>query len=231
MPNYERWYEHGKSQEQEPYNLVDSFEENEDRMDAMMDDFVQQVENAAERVCPPGRLPIPGDEGYDECELDRTVPEAFHEDECNGTFEVDIGMALDRLDGDTGDLIVSEDEIICALSEGEGKEGCILVFKESGKKNDGSASSDRPSLFRGSSSHLSRRSALQRCLDEAVQEGRGADEEEYVANVDGDGDGGSGEGDGCEDREECEDGDGDAEEEEEEDEEEDTAAQPVFRYL
>jgi hypothetical protein len=48
MPNYERWYEHGESQEREPYNLVDSFEENEDRMDAMMDDFVQQVENAAE---------------------------------------------------------------------------------------------------------------------------------------------------------------------------------------
>jgi hypothetical protein len=53
-------------------------------------------------------LPIPGDEGYDECELDRTVPEAFQEDECNGPFEVDIGMALDRLDGDTGDVIVSE---------------------------------------------------------------------------------------------------------------------------
>jgi hypothetical protein len=53
-------------------------------------------------------LPIPGDEGYDECELDRTVPEAFQEDECNGAFEVDIGMALDRLDGDTGDVIVSE---------------------------------------------------------------------------------------------------------------------------
>jgi hypothetical protein len=40
-PNYERWYEHRESQEQEPYNLVDSFEENEDRMDAMMDDFIQ----------------------------------------------------------------------------------------------------------------------------------------------------------------------------------------------
>jgi hypothetical protein len=53
-------------------------------------------------------LPIPGDEGYDECELDRTVPEAFQEDECNGPFEVDIEMALDRLDGDTGDVIVSE---------------------------------------------------------------------------------------------------------------------------
>jgi hypothetical protein len=33
-----------------------------------------------QRVCPPGRLPIPEDEGYDECELDRTVPKAFHED-------------------------------------------------------------------------------------------------------------------------------------------------------
>jgi hypothetical protein len=87
-----------------------------------------------QRVCPPGRLPIPGDEGYDEY---------------------------------------------------------ILVFEQQ------------------------------------EEEGRGPDEEEYVANVDGDGDGGSGEGDGCEDREECEDGDGDAEEEEEED----TAAQPVFRYL
>jgi hypothetical protein len=61
-----------------------------------------------QRVCPPGRLPIPGDEGYDECELDRTIPKAFQEDECNGPFEVDIGMALDRLDGDTGDVIVSE---------------------------------------------------------------------------------------------------------------------------
>jgi hypothetical protein len=30
-----------------------------------------------QRVCPQGRLPIPGDEGYDECELDRTVPEVF----------------------------------------------------------------------------------------------------------------------------------------------------------
>jgi hypothetical protein len=48
MPNYERWYEHGELQEQEPYNLVDSFEKNEDRMDAMMDDFVEHVENAAE---------------------------------------------------------------------------------------------------------------------------------------------------------------------------------------
>jgi hypothetical protein len=61
-----------------------------------------------QRVRPPGRLPIRGDEGYDECELDRTVPEAFQENECNGAFEVDIGMALDRLDGDTGDVIVSE---------------------------------------------------------------------------------------------------------------------------
>jgi hypothetical protein len=41
MPNYKRWYEHGESQEQEAYNPVDSFEENEDRMDAMMDDFVE----------------------------------------------------------------------------------------------------------------------------------------------------------------------------------------------
>ncbi|PUZ74024.1 hypothetical protein GQ55_1G032200 [Panicum hallii var. hallii] len=48
MPNYERWYEHRESQEQEAYNLVDSFEENEDTMDAMMDDFIQQVENATE---------------------------------------------------------------------------------------------------------------------------------------------------------------------------------------
>jgi hypothetical protein len=48
MPNYERWYEHGESQEQEAYNLVDSFAENEDRMDAMMDDFVEQGVNAAE---------------------------------------------------------------------------------------------------------------------------------------------------------------------------------------
>jgi hypothetical protein len=48
IPNYERWYEHGESQEQEAYNLVDSFAENEDRMDAMMDDFIEQVENATE---------------------------------------------------------------------------------------------------------------------------------------------------------------------------------------
>ncbi|PVH64139.1 hypothetical protein PAHAL_2G199900 [Panicum hallii] len=58
------------------------------------------------------------------------------------------------------------------------------------------------------------------------EKGKGADEEEYVANVDGDGDGGSGEGDGGEDREECEDRDGDAEEEEEED----TTTQAVFRF-
>jgi hypothetical protein len=45
---------------------------------------------------------------YDECELDRTVPEAYQEDECNGPFEVYIGMALDKLDGDTGDIKVSE---------------------------------------------------------------------------------------------------------------------------
>jgi hypothetical protein len=45
---YERWYEHGESQEQEAYNLFDSFAENEDRMDAMMDDFVEQGVNAAE---------------------------------------------------------------------------------------------------------------------------------------------------------------------------------------
>jgi hypothetical protein len=57
MTNYERWYEHGESQEQEPYNIVDSFEENKDRMDAMMDDFVQQVENAAE-VFPPGFMNV-----------------------------------------------------------------------------------------------------------------------------------------------------------------------------
>jgi hypothetical protein len=48
MLNYERWYEHGESQEQEAYNLVDTFEENEDRMDAMMDDFIKYVENAVE---------------------------------------------------------------------------------------------------------------------------------------------------------------------------------------
>ncbi|PUZ51502.1 hypothetical protein GQ55_6G192800 [Panicum hallii var. hallii] len=112
---------------------------------------------------------------------------------------------------------------------GKGKKDVSSSSRSQGKKNDGFAFSDRPSLFRGSSSHLSRKSALQRCLDEAMQqeeEGRGADEEEYVTNVDGDGDGDSGDGDGCEDREECEDGDGDAEEEEEED----TAAQPVFRF-
>jgi hypothetical protein len=48
-----------------------------------------------QRVCPPSQLPIPGAECYDECELDRTVPKAFQEDECNGPFEVDIGMALE----------------------------------------------------------------------------------------------------------------------------------------
>jgi hypothetical protein len=48
MPNYERWYEHEASREQEAYNLVDSFAENEDRIDIMMDDFVEQVENDAE---------------------------------------------------------------------------------------------------------------------------------------------------------------------------------------
>jgi hypothetical protein len=53
-------------------------------------------------------LPITGDEGYDESELGRTVPEAYQKEECNGPFEVDIGMALDKLDGDTGDIIVSE---------------------------------------------------------------------------------------------------------------------------
>jgi hypothetical protein len=45
-------------------------------------------------------LPIPGDEGYNECELDRTIPEAYQEDECNGSFEVDIRMTPDKLDGD-----------------------------------------------------------------------------------------------------------------------------------
>jgi hypothetical protein len=48
MLNYERWYEHGESQRQEAYNLVDSFAEHEDRMEAMMDDFVEQVDSAAE---------------------------------------------------------------------------------------------------------------------------------------------------------------------------------------
>jgi hypothetical protein len=61
-----------------------------------------------QKICPPGCLPITGDEGYDESELDRTVPEAYQEDECNGSFKVDIRMALDKLDGDTGDIIVSE---------------------------------------------------------------------------------------------------------------------------
>jgi hypothetical protein len=60
------------------------------------------------KVYPSGRLPISGDEGYNECELDRTVPEAYQEDECNGPFEVDIRMALDKLDGVTSDIIVSE---------------------------------------------------------------------------------------------------------------------------
>jgi hypothetical protein len=53
-------------------------------------------------------LPITRDEGYNESELDRTVPEAYQEDECNGSFEVDIGTTLEKLDGDTGDIIVSE---------------------------------------------------------------------------------------------------------------------------
>jgi hypothetical protein len=53
--------------------------------------------------------------------------------------------------------------------KGKGKKDVSSSSRSQGKKNDGSASSDRPSLFRGSSSHLSRRSALQRCLDEAMQ--------------------------------------------------------------
>jgi hypothetical protein len=61
-----------------------------------------------QKVYPPSQLTITGDEGYDESELDRTIPEAYQEDECNRPFEVDIGMALDKLDGDTGDIIVSE---------------------------------------------------------------------------------------------------------------------------
>ncbi|XP_025822335.1 sodium/potassium/calcium exchanger 1-like [Panicum hallii] len=109
MRNYERWYEHGVSQEQEPYNLVDSFEENEDRMDAMMDDFVQQVENAVE------------------------------EDECNGLFEVDIGMALDRLDGDTGDVIVSKDE---QEEEGRGADEEEYVTNVDGNGDGGSGEGD-----------------------------------------------------------------------------------------
>jgi hypothetical protein len=36
------------------------------------------------------------------------VVRACQEDECNGPFEVDIGMALEKLDGDTVDIIVSE---------------------------------------------------------------------------------------------------------------------------
>jgi hypothetical protein len=51
----------------------------------------------------------------------------------------------------------------------KGKKDVSSSSRSQAKKNDGSTSSDRPSLFRGSSSHLSRRSALQRCLDEAVQ--------------------------------------------------------------
>jgi hypothetical protein len=39
-----------------------------------------------QKVCPLGRLPITGDEGYDKNELDHTGPEAYHEDECNGPF-------------------------------------------------------------------------------------------------------------------------------------------------
>jgi hypothetical protein len=38
----------GVSEKQGAYNLVDSFAEHEDRMEVMMDDFVEQVENAAE---------------------------------------------------------------------------------------------------------------------------------------------------------------------------------------
>jgi hypothetical protein len=53
--------------------------------------------------------------------------------------------------------------------KGKGKKDVSSSSRSQGKKNDGTASSDRPSLFRGSSSHLSRRSALQRCLNEAVQ--------------------------------------------------------------
>jgi hypothetical protein len=52
---------------------------------------------------------------------------------------------------------------------GKGKKDVSSSSRGQGKKNDGSASSDRPCLFRGSSSHLSRRSALQRCLGEAMQ--------------------------------------------------------------
>jgi hypothetical protein len=33
---------------------------------------------------------------------------SYNTGECNGPFEVDIGMAFDKLDGDTGDIIVSE---------------------------------------------------------------------------------------------------------------------------
>jgi hypothetical protein len=51
----------------------------------------------------------------------------------------------------------------------KGKKDVSSSSRSQGKKNDGSSSSVRSSLFRGSSSHLSRRSALQRCLDEAQQ--------------------------------------------------------------
>jgi hypothetical protein len=51
----------------------------------------------------------------------------------------------------------------------KGKKYVSSSLRSQAKKNDGSVSSDRSSLFRGSSSHLSRRSALQRCLDETVQ--------------------------------------------------------------
>jgi hypothetical protein len=51
----------------------------------------------------------------------------------------------------------------------KGKKDVSSSSRSQGKKNDGSTSSVRSSLFRGSSSHLSRRSTLQRCLDEAQQ--------------------------------------------------------------
>jgi hypothetical protein len=51
----------------------------------------------------------------------------------------------------------------------KGKKDVSSSSRSQTKKNDGSASSDWPSLFRGSNSHLSQRSALQRCLDEVVQ--------------------------------------------------------------
>jgi hypothetical protein len=50
-----------------------------------------------------------------------------------------------------------------------GKKDVSSSSRSQGKKNDGSTSSDKSSLFRSSSSHLSRRSALQRCLDKAQQ--------------------------------------------------------------